>query len=76
MSWQDLVAIAPLVVAILTAVAVLIVDLIRPGRDRLAVGTALIGLALTTAVTLATGSARAAAAGRSTPSTAPTRSTR
>ncbi len=55
MSWQDLVTISPLVLAILTAVAVLIVDLIRPGATTLAVGTALIGLALTAAATVATG---------------------
>ena len=39
LSWQDLVTIGPLVLAILTAVAILVVDLIRPGasgrrRDR------------------------------------------
>ena len=61
MSWQDVVAIAPIILAILTAVAVLVVDLIRPGHTGLAVGTAFIGLALTTAVTLATGADAAAA---------------
>ncbi len=55
MTWESLVVIAPIVFAVLTAVAILVVDLIRPGHTGLAVGTALIGLALTTAVTLATG---------------------
>ena len=32
MSWQDFVTISPLVAAILTAAAILVVDLIRPGR--------------------------------------------
>ncbi len=63
MSWQDLVTIGPIVFAILTAVAVLVVDLIRPGHTGLAVGTALVGLALTTGVTLATGTTEATAFG-------------
>jgi NADH-quinone oxidoreductase subunit N len=55
LSWQDLVTISPLVLVILTAIAILIVDLIRPGATTLAVGTALIGLALTAAVTVMVG---------------------
>ena len=56
MSLSDVTAIAPLIAAVLTAAAILIVDLIRPGRSPLAVGTALIGLAITAAVTIAVGS--------------------
>ena len=51
----DLVAVAPLISAVLAAVAVLLVDLVLPGRRMLALGTALVGLAVTAAVTLATG---------------------
>ena len=47
MSWQDFVTISPLVAGILTAVAILIVDLIRPGKSSVAVGVALTGLAIT-----------------------------
>ena len=43
----DLVPIAPLIAAVLTAAAILIVDLIWPGRSRPAVATALIGLGIT-----------------------------
>jgi NADH-quinone oxidoreductase subunit N len=56
-SGQDLVTIGPLVAAILTAFAILVVDLIRPNKTTLAVGTALIGLALTAVLTIATGQA-------------------
>ena len=46
MSSGDLVTIAPLIVAVLTAAAVLVVDLIWPGRSRPAIATAFFGLAL------------------------------
>ena len=55
MSWQDFVTISPLVAGILTAVAILIVDLIRPGKSALAVGIALAGLAITAVLTIAVG---------------------
>ena len=55
MSWQDFVTIAPLVAGILTAAAILVVDLIRPGRSAVAVATALIGLGITAALTLVVG---------------------
>ena len=55
MSWGDFVAISPLVAGILTAAAILIVDLIRPGRAAVAVATALIGLAITAALTVVVG---------------------
>ena len=47
MSWQDFVTISPLVAGFLTAAAILVVDLIRPGKPAVAVATALIGLAIT-----------------------------
>jgi len=52
---QDLVTIAPLVAAILTAAAVLGVDLIWPGRSPIAVATALVGLGVTAALTVVVG---------------------
>jgi NADH-quinone oxidoreductase subunit N len=62
---QDLVTIAPLVLAVLTAGAVLVVDLVRPGRSGPAVATALIGLGLTALVTLVVGGTPATAFGGS-----------
>ena len=56
MSWQDFVLISPLVAGILTAAAILVVDLIRPGRASVAVGVALIGLTITAVVTIGVGS--------------------
>jgi NADH-quinone oxidoreductase subunit N len=55
LSPQDFVLISPLVAGILTAAAILVVDLIRPGRTEAAVATALIGLAITALLTLAVG---------------------
>jgi NADH-quinone oxidoreductase subunit N len=55
LSWQDIATIGPFVAGILTAASILIVDLIRPGRAAVAVATALIGLAITAAITLAVG---------------------
>jgi hypothetical protein len=40
LSWQDFVTISPLVAGILTAAAILVVDLVRPGRAAVAVGVA------------------------------------
>ena len=65
MSFGDLVTIAPLVAAVLTAAAVLVVDLVAPGRSRPAIGTALLGLAITAAVTLLVGQTPATAFGGS-----------
>ena len=47
MSGSDFVTISPLVAGILTAIAILVVDLIRPGKPAVAVGTALLGLGIT-----------------------------
>ena len=56
MSWQDFVTISPLLAGILTAAAILIVDLIRPGRAAVAVAVTLIGLTITAILTLVVGS--------------------
>jgi proton-translocating NADH-quinone oxidoreductase, chain N len=63
LSWQDFVMISPLVAGILTAAAILIVDLIRPGKTAMAVATSLIGLAITAVVTIAVGGAPGTAFG-------------
>ena len=69
MSWQDFVTISPLVAGILTAAAILVVDLVRPGRAAVAVGVALVGLAITAVLALSwrghAGDARSGAPTRS-----------
>jgi NADH-quinone oxidoreductase subunit N len=55
LSWQDFVTISPLVAGILTAAAILIVDLIRPARPAIAVAVALIGLTITGGLALLVG---------------------
>jgi NADH-quinone oxidoreductase subunit N len=52
---SDLAVVAPVVVAIATAIAILLVDLVAPGRTAAAVVTALVGLAITAVVTIAVG---------------------
>jgi NADH-quinone oxidoreductase subunit N len=52
---DDFLTIAPLAAAILTAFAVLVVDLIRPSNTALAVATTIIGLGVTAAITIAQG---------------------
>ncbi len=61
MNAQDLVTIAPLIAGVLTAAAVLIVDLIWPGRSPIATATALIGLGITAVITIAVGATPATA---------------
>ena len=56
MTWQDFVLISPLVAGILTAAAILVVDLIRPGKTAVAVAVSLVGLAITAALTIVVGS--------------------
>ena len=68
MTFADVVTIAPLIAAVLTAAAVLVVDLVWPGRTTPALATALVGLALTAVVTIAVGRRR-----RRRRSAAPTR---
>ncbi len=65
MNVADIVTIAPLVAAVLTAAAILIVDLVWPGRSPVAIGTALVGLAITAALAIAVGGTEATAFGGS-----------
>ena len=62
---EDLLPILPLIAAVLTAAAILVVDLIRPGRSPVAIATALIGLGVTAAVTIVAGASPATAFGGS-----------
>ena len=55
MTYQELTIIAPLVAAVLTAAAILVVDLAWPGRSSLAIGTALLGLAITAGLVIIVG---------------------
>jgi NADH-quinone oxidoreductase subunit N len=61
----DIYSIAPLIAAVLTAAAILLVDLVRPGRSDAAIGTALAGLAATAVVVIVVGSAGSTAFGGS-----------
>jgi NADH-quinone oxidoreductase subunit N len=63
LSFQDLVTIAPFVAAILTAAAILVVDVAWPGRSGPALATAFVGLAITAALVLVVGSTPAIAFG-------------
>jgi NADH-quinone oxidoreductase subunit N len=62
---EDLLPILPLIAAVLTAAAILVVDLIRPGRDPAAIATALIGLGVTATATIIAGASPATAFGGS-----------
>jgi NADH-quinone oxidoreductase subunit N len=55
MSFQDLVTVSPFVAAVLTGIAIMLVDLAIPNRSAVAVGTALIGLAVTAALVVVVG---------------------
>jgi NADH-quinone oxidoreductase subunit N len=55
MAWADLVTIAPIIAAVLVAFAVIITDLIWPGRTQLVLIVTFVGLAIVTAVTAWTG---------------------
>jgi len=61
----DLTTISPLIAAILTACAVIVVDLIKPGNKPLAIVTAYAGLAVTAALTWSVGQTPASAFGGS-----------
>ena len=65
MSFGDLTTIAPIALAILTAAAVLIVDVIWPGRSSVAIATALAGLGMTAVATIVIGATPATAFGGS-----------
>jgi NADH-quinone oxidoreductase subunit N len=63
--FADVVTIAPLIAAVLTASAILVVDLARPGRSGAAIGTALTGLAITAILTIWVGTSASTAFGES-----------
>jgi NADH-quinone oxidoreductase subunit N len=65
MAWQDVVTTAPLVLAVLVAAAIVIVDLVWPGRRGPVLVAALGGLALVAALTVWTGTTSATAFGGS-----------
>jgi len=56
MEMTGLLALAPLITVIATAIAVVIVDMIRPGDDRLAGGVGIIGLIIALAMVVGIGS--------------------
>jgi len=59
---HDLAIIAPFIAAVGTAIAILIADLIAPGRASVSIFVALVGLAITAAATLLVGSMEATTA--------------
>jgi len=63
MTWSDLVTIAPFVLGVVVAMAVLVADIAVPGRQRPILVVSLGGLAIVAAVTLVTGSTAATAFG-------------
>jgi NADH-quinone oxidoreductase subunit N len=65
MTMADVSAIAPLVTAILVAIAIIVVDIALPGRQFPALAVALGGLAIVAVVTIVTGQSRATAFGGS-----------
>jgi NADH-quinone oxidoreductase subunit N len=65
MTWSDLTLIAPLVAALLVAVAIIAVDMIAPGRSRPAIAVTLVGLAIVAGVIAWTGQTPGSAFGGS-----------
>src|SRR5258707_3081828 len=63
MTWTDLTTIAPFGLSVLLAVAVLAVDIVRPGNRSAILAVALVGLAIVGGVTLVTGTTAATAFG-------------
>ena len=63
MTWTDLTTIAPFALAVLLAVAVLVVDIVRPGDRNAILAVSLVGLAIVGAATLVTGTTAATAFG-------------
>ncbi len=59
MTGTDLTVIGPLLAAVATAIAILLVDLVWPDRSSMVVFVSLIGLALTAAITLTVGATEA-----------------
>ena len=62
MTAADLNVISPFLAAVATAIAILVVDLVLPNRPMPVVAAALVGLAVTAAVTLSVGSGSSATA--------------
>jgi len=62
MSGHDVTVITPFIAAVATAIAILIADLIAPGRASVAIFVALAGLAVTAAATVIVGSSEATTA--------------
>jgi hypothetical protein len=52
---NDILVIGPFIAAVLVALAVLVVDLAAPARRNLAIGTALVGLAIVAVLVVTTG---------------------
>jgi NADH-quinone oxidoreductase subunit N len=65
MAWADLETIAPLVIALLVAAAIVVVDLIRPGRRGPVLAVAFVGLAIVGLAVAVTGTSVASAFGGS-----------
>ena len=65
MTFQDLVPIAPFVLTILVAAAVIVADIIVPGRRTVVLGVAFAGLVIVTLLTITTGATVASAFGGS-----------
>jgi NADH-quinone oxidoreductase subunit N len=65
MAWADLETIAPLVIALLVATAIVVVDLILPGRRRPVLAVAFAGLAIVALAVAVTGTSVASAFGGS-----------
>jgi NADH-quinone oxidoreductase subunit N len=65
LTFQEFAVISPLVVAVLAAAAVLVVDLIWPGRSPIAIATALLALAITAGVIIMVGTTPGTAFGGS-----------
>jgi NADH-quinone oxidoreductase subunit N len=63
LTFADLTVLSPLVAAVLTAAAVLLVDMAWPGRSVIATGTALAGLGITALLTIVVGRTEATAFG-------------
>jgi NADH-quinone oxidoreductase subunit N len=61
MTWSDVVTAGPFILAILVAMAVLVVDLVRPGARTPVLAVSLVGLAIVAVQTLVTGAGGATA---------------
>jgi NADH-quinone oxidoreductase subunit N len=63
MTFQDLSLLAPLVATALVSIAILFVDFVAPGRDRIATAVALVGLAVVAALVVLVGRSEGTAFG-------------